>query len=172
MKKISLSLTLGLSLLLTTPLHADEPSLGATSGGSPAVTDTGSSAPAVAVEAAGSAHTTSHSLGGGTGSGGFTDQAQVGSSMSTPIERAKGEKLATAMGHYGRARSLLVAAIREFDKGFAIVDPNALLDTRMWRDSLLDRADELARLLDPQPRATKGGVKFGAETRGVGDTSR
>lgn len=100
------------------------------------------------------------------------EMPQGSASMSTPIERAKGEKLATAMGHYARARSLVVAAIREFDKGYAIVDPNALLDTRMWRDSLLDRADELARLLDPQPRATKGGVKFGAETRGIGDTSR
>ncbi len=100
-----------------------------------------------------------------------TDTVSGGISAGTPIERAKGEKLATAMGHYARARSLLVAAIREFDKGYGIVDPNALLDSRMWRESLLDRSEELARLLDPQPRATRGGVKFGSETRGIGDTS-
>lgn len=104
---------------------------------------------------------------------GSVEQASSsGGSLTTPIERAKGEKLATAMGHYGRARALLISAIREFDKGMELVDPNALLDTRLWRETVLERADEIARVLDPQPRATKTGIRFGNETRGVGDAGK
>lgn len=91
---------------------------------------------------------------------------------SIPLERAKGEKLATAMGYFARARSLLISSLREFDKGLALVDPNALLDSRMWRAGVSDRVDELTRVLDPQPRATKGGIKYGNETVGIGDASK
>ncbi len=86
-----------------------------------------------------------------------------------PLERAKGEELATAVGHYARSRSLLAAAIREFDQGYRIANPEALLDVSQWRTSLLERASELDRILDPQPRATKGGVKFEADNRLLGD---
>ena len=62
--------------------------------------------------------------------------------------------------------------MREFDKGRALVDPNALVDAKVWRAGVLERADELARVLDPQPRATKTGIKFGNETVGIGDASK
>lgn len=81
------------------------------------------------------------------------------------IERASGEKLAIAVGHYARARSLLIAAVREFDKGYKLANPNVLLDSQQWRSTLLDRTQELDRVLDPQPRASRTGVRFEADTR-------
>ena len=89
-----------------------------------------------------------------------------------PLERAKGEKLATAIGHYARARSLLIAAVREFDQGLKLVDPSALLDSGVWRTTLIDRADELQRVLDPQPRATKTGIKYQADSRLLGEAKK
>jgi hypothetical protein len=82
---------------------------------------------------------------------------------------AKGEKLAIATGHYARARALLIASLREFDKGLELVDPNALVDTAMWRGNVMDRADDLAHILDPQPRKSRGGVRFDDATAKTGD---
>jgi len=81
------------------------------------------------------------------------------------IQRADQETISAASGHYSRARSLLIAAIREFDQGLALVDPDAILDAGAWRSSIIDRASELEHVLDPQPRVSKGGVKYGADTR-------
>ena len=85
------------------------------------------------------------------------------------IERAQGPRLATAIGHYGRARNLLLTAIREFDKGAKLADPSALIDAKEWRDTLVYRAEDLERILAPQPRATRDGVKFEADSRLIGE---
>lgn len=84
---------------------------------------------------------------------------------STGIERAKGERLATAIGHYARARSLLIAALREFDKGSTLANPSALLDDDKWRSGIITRAEDLERVLDPQPRKTRTGARYDADTR-------
>ena len=84
------------------------------------------------------------------------------------LERAKGEQLATAVGHYSRARSLLIAAINEFDQGLKLANPDSLIDSKEFRNSLIDRSEELERVLDPQPRATKTGIKFSADSRLIG----
>lgn len=76
------------------------------------------------------------------------------------IERATGEKLAEAIGHYARSRSLLVQALREFDRARLIAKPDSLIDSDEWRATLLSRAEELEKILSPQPRASKGGVRF------------
>jgi len=81
------------------------------------------------------------------------------------VEIARGERLSTAVGHYARARSLLNAAIREFDKGYQLANPDALLNSAEWRKDLVDRATELERVLDPQPRITRSGVKYNADNR-------
>ena len=81
------------------------------------------------------------------------------------LSRASGETLASAIGHYARARSLLIEAVREFDRAQKIADPSALLDPKRWRNSLMDRATELEKVLDPQPRVSKGGIKFNADKR-------
>jgi hypothetical protein len=75
------------------------------------------------------------------------------------------EDLAAATGHYARARSLLVEAVREFDRGYKIADPNALIDGQRWRTTLIDRAQEIEKVLDPQPRVSKSGVKFNGDKR-------
>ena len=81
------------------------------------------------------------------------------------IERAEGDKLSEATGHYARARSLLIAALREFDAGYKLANPNVLLNSAQWRATLVDRAQELDRVLDPQPRVSRTGVRFQTDTR-------
>lgn len=89
----------------------------------------------------------------------------IAEQSSQPLARASGENLSAAIGHFARSRSLLIEAVREFDRATRLADPNALLDTKRWRASLVDRAQELDRVLDPQPRASKGGIKFNADKR-------
>ena len=93
------------------------------------------------------------------------DDANQDERPSGSLESAKGERLATAIGHYARARSLLIEALREFDRGRQVASPDVVLNTTDWRDSVAERAHDLEVILDPQPRATRGGVKFGADTR-------
>ncbi len=81
------------------------------------------------------------------------------------LERASGETLSAAVGHYARARSLLIEAINEFDRGQKMADPSALLDTKQWRDSLIERSHDLDRVVDPQPRASNSGVTFNPDKR-------
>lgn len=88
---------------------------------------------------------------------------QADSSTLTPgIERASGERLASAVGHFSRSRALLIQAIKEFDKARSLARPDALIDSEQWRATLASRADELARVMSPQPRVTRSGVKFDA----------
>ena len=82
-----------------------------------------------------------------------------------PLGQASPEIMAEASGHYARSRSLLIAAIREFDAGRRIAKPDDLLDPAKWRNTLADRAEDLERLLDPQPRVTEGGIKYSADPR-------
>lgn len=87
---------------------------------------------------------------------------------SVALERAEGPVLAQAVGHYARSRSLLLAALREFDKADRLVHPGALLDVREWRSDILSRAEDLERVLDPQPRTTETGVYFQPDSRLLG----
>lgn len=84
------------------------------------------------------------------------------------LETAQNEDLAAAVGHYARTRSLLIAALNEFDAGMKLANPDSLLDSKRFRSGIIDRAEELERVLDPQPRATKGGVKYNADPRLLG----
>ncbi len=81
------------------------------------------------------------------------------------LGRATEEEAIEATAHYARARNLLITAIHEFDKARKIASPNELMDPVRWRNTLIDRAEDLDRVLDPQPRATKGGIKFEADPR-------
>ena len=81
------------------------------------------------------------------------------------LERANNEDLAAAIGHYARARSLLIAAVNEFDRGYKLARPDSLLDPKAWRSDVVFRAEDLEKVLSPQPRATRGGVKYEADTR-------
>jgi hypothetical protein len=81
------------------------------------------------------------------------------------IGQTSTEATAEAVAHYARARALLVSALHEFDQGRKIARPDELLDPTKWRNTLIDRAQDLERILDPQPKATKGGIKFSADPR-------
>lgn len=89
-----------------------------------------------------------------------------------PLQHARGERLASAVGHYARARSLLIAAIREFDRAQQLADPSSLLDPKKWRTTLVKRGEELERVLDPQPRLTVSGIKFNADPRLLGEAKQ
>jgi len=88
------------------------------------------------------------------------------------IENVDGEQLSAAIGHYARARSLLIAAIREFDSGNRVASPDALLDSKEWRLEVVSRAEELERVLDPQPRLSKGGVRYNPDNRLLGEAGK
>lgn len=91
--------------------------------------------------------------------------AELRADEKVGIERAQGDDLSEAVGHYARARSLLIAALREFDAGYKLANPNALLNSAQWRATLVDRAQELDRVVDPQPRVSRTGVRFQSDTR-------
>jgi hypothetical protein len=78
---------------------------------------------------------------------------------------ARPEVAAEAVAHYARSRALLISALHEFDKARNLAKPDELLDSTKWRNTLIDRAEDLERVLDPQPRVTKGGIRFEADPR-------
>ena len=83
-------------------------------------------------------------------------EAAAESSYASP------ERREAAVGHYSRARALLVEALREFEAGRKIARPDMLLDSEEWRISVVSRTEELNRVLDPKPRVSKSGVYFNA----------
>lgn len=102
-----------------------------------------------------------------------TAQAEVqGKTSGRTLGSARPEVAAEAVAHYARSRALLVAAINEFDKGRKLAKPDELLDSSAWRTALIDRAEDLERVLDPQPRATRGGIKFEADPRLLPEAKR
>ena len=112
---------------------------------------------------------TSAAYADGGGSGGSSNGSR-GSSRSSAksvasLGQADNQDTTEAVAHFARSRSLLIAALHEFDKGRKLASPNQLLDPVQWRNTLIDRAEDLDRVLDPQPRATKGGIKFEADPR-------
>ena len=72
------------------------------------------------------------------------------------------QRSVAALGHYARARSLLVEALAEFEQGRKNARPDMLVDPEEWRLSLISRTEELNRLIDPKPRVTRAGVQFRA----------
>ena len=90
----------------------------------------------------------------------------------TSLGAASPEQTTEAIAHFARTRSLIIAALHEFDRGRKIANPSALLDTAEWRNTLIDRAEDLDRILDPQPRATKGGIRFEADPRLLPEANR
>ena len=81
------------------------------------------------------------------------------------ITQAKRESLASAIGHYARSRALILEAVREFDAGLKLANPQVLIDVPEWRNDLLDRAEDLEKVLDPQPRTSETGVTFQGDPR-------
>jgi hypothetical protein len=95
-----------------------------------------------------------------------TCQAQEFNGAATEQETAR------AVGHYTRARSLLLAALREFDAGTRVAELPTLIDPTGWRETVAERAHELERVLDPQPRITSGGASFSPDRRLLAEEGR
>jgi len=95
----------------------------------------------------------------------MTCMCHIALAESVNLGQATQEEANEAVAHYARSRALLVAAINEFDNARKIAKPDELLDSTKWRNTLIDRAEDLERVLDPQPKATKGGIKFSADPR-------
>ncbi len=88
-----------------------------------------------------------------------------GESRGVLLGQADQETTVEAVAHYARARALLITALNEFDAARKIARPDELLDPVKWRNTLIDRAEDLERVLDPQPKATRGGIRFSADPR-------
>jgi hypothetical protein len=78
------------------------------------------------------------------------------------------EEAARASGHYAKARSLLIAAVAEFDKGLKRADPSPLLGVEKWRNGVIDSAEALERILDPQAKPSRGGISYSPDSRLLG----
>ncbi len=81
---------------------------------------------------------------------------------TTAENYASDERSSAALGHFARARTMLVEALAEFEAGRKIASPDMLLDSEEWRISVISRTEELNRVLDPKPRVTRSGVRFRA----------
>jgi hypothetical protein len=120
---------------------------------------------------AGSRHTATYPSSASSDRVASSDRAMAKSKRTT-LGQAGQDEVTEAVAHFARARSLIIAALHEFDKGRRIASPSDLLDAAQWRNTLIDRAEDLDRVLDPQPRATKGGIKFEADSRLLPEASK
>lgn len=75
---------------------------------------------------------------------------------------ASEQRHAAAVGHYARARTMLVEALQEFEEARKLARPDLLVDPEEWRLNVISRTEELNRILDPKPRVTRDGVQFRA----------
>ena len=79
--------------------------------------------------------------------------------------RADDNAFASAVGYYARSRHFIIKAVQEFDAGVAYVDPSVLIDIPQWRNTLIDKAEDIERILTPQPLADPQGVVFNPDPR-------
>ena len=104
----------------------------------------------------------SSKAGGSNESGG---SGGVSENSVTKFEKASPAAQSIAIGHFARTRSLLVAALNEFEAGVRKADPSSLIDTARFSETIKARARELDRVLDPQARESESGVKYSADER-------
>ncbi len=102
----------------------------------------------------------------------LSTRASVADVQRVSIGQASQEQAAEAVAHYARSRALLIAALSEFDQARKVARPDELIDPVKWRNTLIDRAEDLERVLDPQPRATKGGIRFSPDPRLMPDARK
>ena len=92
----------------------------------------------------------------------FLGLTQIQAQQGVPSDSERGN---AAIGHYARARALIIEALAEFELGKRLADPDMLLDSQQWRMTLVSRAEELNRVLDPKPRITRSGAYYKANSR-------
>lgn len=70
-----------------------------------------------------------------------------------------------AIGHYARARAMMVEALAEFEQGRKAARPDLLIDSEEFRLRLISLTEELNRVIDPKPRVSRDGVVFRGNPR-------
>lgn len=90
-------------------------------------------------------------------------------SGGTRIEAATIQQQQRAAAQYLKAKAQLTSALRYFDEGLKIAEPSAIIDVPRWRNTVIDRIEELERILAPQARATRDGVRFEGDSHLLGD---
>lgn len=70
-----------------------------------------------------------------------------------------------AIGHYSRARTMMVEALKEFEQGRRLARPDLLLDSEDFRLRLISLTEQLNRVVDPLPKTTRQGAIFTANPR-------
>lgn len=73
---------------------------------------------------------------------------------------ASPEETAAAIGHYARARTMLMEALKEFERARELAKPDQIVNGDEWRNTLVSRATDLDRLISPEPRISRTGVRF------------
>ena len=79
------------------------------------------------------------------------------------IENADKKTITAATGHYSRARSLLISALKEYDRGVKRADPSSIVNSKKVRNSIIYSARELERLIAPRARKSESGIQYSEE---------
>jgi len=87
-------------------------------------------------------------------------------------EQREKTRINRATAHYARSRSLLLAAIDEFDKGRQLADPSLLLNGDQWRAGLVEKAKQMERVIAPRPREADAGVALPSDSRLLGSDNK
>ena len=97
----------------------------------------------------------------------FSILASVSQSTAEAQRYASKQRSNVAVGHYARARAMMVEALKEFEQGRRLARPDLLVDSEDFRLRLVSLTEELNRLVDPKPRVTRQGAVFRANPRMV-----
>lgn len=73
--------------------------------------------------------------------------------------------------HFIRAKSLLLSALKEFDEGTK-GNQELSMNSAAWRAEIIDRANELERVISPRARMSTTGAKFEAHSELLSESKR
>lgn len=96
-----------------------------------------------------------------------SDSADRLVTLGVPLENAHTLKARKGMAHFTRARSLLIAAVREFDAAVRTVDPSVVLDPIDWRLKVLQQAKDIEVVLSPEARRDDHSVAIKSMSNGL-----
>lgn len=87
-------------------------------------------------------------------------------------EQREKTRINRATAHYARSRSLILAAIDEFDKARQLADPSLLLNGDQWRAGLVEKAKQMERVIAPRAREADAGVALPGDSRLLGSDNK
>jgi len=96
-----------------------------------------------------------------------SDHSSRSDSKLVSIENASPERRAAALGHYSRAKTMLLDALDEFARAEQIAQPNQVLISSAWRASVEMQSRDLDRIINPEARVSVSGARFEASNSGI-----